>query len=65
MGPAVGRPKRALPEQALVGTAVNEAVRLSVESGSRFVEFTPAIHPRLVQPGMRFRRRRGIKPRPT
>ncbi len=41
-------PKRALPEQALVGTAVNEAVRLSVEHGSRFIEFADGMRPRLV-----------------
>jgi len=36
---------RALPSQALIGTAVNEAVRLSVESGSRFVTFDKQMRP--------------------
>ncbi len=43
---AIG-PGRALPEQALIGVAVNEAVRLSVENGSRFVEFGEGMYPRL------------------
>lgn len=36
---------RALPSQALIGTAINEAVRLSVESGSRFVTFDKRMRP--------------------
>ena len=40
-------PKRALPEQALIGTAINEAVRLSLEHGSRAVEFGDGMVPRL------------------
>lgn len=40
-------PRRALPEQALIGTAVNEAVRLSIANGSRFVEFAAGMYPRL------------------
>jgi len=40
-------PKRALPDQALVGTAVNEAVRMSIENGSRFVQFGDGMYPRL------------------
>lgn len=32
-------PKRALPEQALIGTAVNEAVRLSIANGNAFIGF--------------------------
>ncbi len=42
-------PKRALPEQALIGTAVNEAVRLSIACGSQFVVFDQAMYPRLEQ----------------
>lgn len=40
-------PHRALPSQALIGTAINEAVRLSVENGSRFVVFDEKMFPRL------------------
>ncbi len=40
-------PKRPLPEQALIGTAVNDAVRLSIENGSRFVEFAEGMYPYL------------------
>ena len=40
-------PIRALPEQALVGTAVNEAVRLSIAHGSRYVAFDEGLTPRL------------------
>ncbi|NOZ20592.1 MAG: Gfo/Idh/MocA family oxidoreductase [Planctomycetes bacterium] len=39
--------KRPLPSQALIGTAVNEAVRLSVESGSKFVTFDDKFFPHL------------------
>ncbi|HUT34854.1 MAG TPA: Gfo/Idh/MocA family oxidoreductase [Planctomycetota bacterium] len=38
---------RALPAEALIGVAVNEAVRLSVDSGSRFVVFDDRLSPRL------------------
>jgi len=40
-------PHRPLPSQALIGTAVNEAVRLSVENGSRFVRFDEKMYPYL------------------
>jgi hypothetical protein len=40
-------PHRALPSQALIGTAINEAVRLSVENGSRCVVFDDKMYPRL------------------
>jgi len=36
---------RALPSHALVGVAINEAVRLSVDNGSRFVTFDDELHP--------------------
>ena len=39
---------RALPSQALIGTAVIEGVRLSVQSGSRFVTFDDRMQPRLL-----------------
>ncbi|MEW5974570.1 MAG: Gfo/Idh/MocA family oxidoreductase [Acidobacteriota bacterium] len=38
-------PKRALPSQALIGTAINEAVRLSIAKGSRFVSFDADMNP--------------------
>jgi len=38
---------RALPQEALVGVAINEAVRLSVDNGSRFVTFDEKMRPRL------------------
>jgi len=38
---------RPLPNQALVGTAINEAVRLSFENGSRWVEFDEDLYPHL------------------
>jgi len=38
---------RALPENALIGVAINEAVRISVDNGSRFVEFGEGMQPRL------------------
>jgi predicted dehydrogenase len=38
---------RALPSQALIGTAVIEGVRLSVQNGSRFVAFDDRMQPRL------------------
>jgi predicted dehydrogenase len=38
---------RAMPRQALVGVAINEAVRMSVDAGSRFVEFDNRLSPRL------------------
>ncbi len=36
---------RPLPTQALIGTAVNEAFRLSVQNGSRFVRFDEKMFP--------------------
>ncbi len=41
-------PNRPLPEQALIGTAVNEAVRLSIENGNRFVGFGEGMYPSLI-----------------
>lgn len=38
---------RPLPQQALIGTAVNEAVRLSVMNESRFVAFDEKMYPKL------------------
>jgi predicted dehydrogenase len=38
-------PKRALPSQALIGTAVNEAVRLSVANNSCYVSFDQKMNP--------------------
>jgi predicted dehydrogenase len=38
---------RPLPSQALIGTAVNEAVRLSIDNGSRWVSFDENMYPRL------------------
>ena len=38
-------PKRALPEQALVGTSVNEAVRMSIASGNQAVVFDKESRP--------------------
>ncbi len=38
---------RPLPNQALIGTAINEAVRISMENGSRWVEFDEKMYPRL------------------
>jgi len=38
---------RALPREALIGVAINEAVRLSVDSGSRFFGFDDKLHPTL------------------
>jgi predicted dehydrogenase len=39
---------RALPHQALIGVAVNEAVRLSIEHGSAWVGFDAQMYPRLL-----------------
>jgi predicted dehydrogenase len=39
--------KRALPSQALIGTAVNEAVRLSIAHESCYVSFDDQMYPRL------------------
>ena len=36
---------RCMPRHALVGVAVNEAVRLSVDNGSRFVTFDEKMYP--------------------
>jgi D-galacturonate reductase len=38
--------KRALPSQALIGTAVNEAVRLSIDHQSCYVSFDPQMNPK-------------------
>jgi predicted dehydrogenase len=38
---------RCMPASALVGVAINEAVRLSVDNGSRFVTFDERLFPRL------------------
>jgi len=38
---------RAMPESALIGVAVNHAVRLSVDNGSRFVEIDDDLNVRL------------------
>jgi len=38
---------RALPCHALVGVAINEAVRLSVDNGSKFVAFDERLYPHL------------------
>jgi len=38
---------RALPRHALIGVAINEAVRLSVDNASRFVTFDEQLNPRL------------------
>jgi len=38
---------RALPRHALIGVAVNEAVRMSVDNGSRFVTFDENMSPHL------------------
>jgi len=40
---------RALPIHALIGVAINEAVRLSVDNGSQPVVFDEKLHPRLEQ----------------
>ena len=42
-------PKRALPEQALVGTSVNEAVRLSIANNNSAVVFNERSEPRLAE----------------
>ncbi|NPV08728.1 MAG: Gfo/Idh/MocA family oxidoreductase [Anaerolineae bacterium] len=39
---------RPLPEQALIGTAVNEAVRLSIANGSAYVGFDDRLYPVLL-----------------
>ena len=41
---------RALPAQAMVGTAVNEAVRLSISCQSRYVSFDSEMYPVLWEP---------------
>jgi predicted dehydrogenase len=38
-------PKRALPNQALIGTAVNEAVRLSLANNNHYVSFDSRLNP--------------------
>jgi len=38
---------RATPRQALIGVAINEAARLSVDNGGRFVTFDDGLHPHL------------------
>jgi len=40
---------RAMPGQALIGVAINEAVRISVENGSKFVTFDERLYPELEQ----------------
>jgi len=40
-------PLRPVPEQALIGVAVNEGVRLSVDNGSTFVRFDEKLYPHL------------------
>jgi predicted dehydrogenase len=40
-------PHRPLPSQALIGTAINEAVRLSMENDSHYVVFDANMYPRL------------------
>ena len=42
-------PKRALPQQALVGTSVNEAVRLSIANNNAAVVFNEHSEPRLAE----------------
>ncbi len=39
---------RPLPEQALIGTAINQAVRMSFENDSRYVRFGDDLEPELV-----------------
>ena len=39
---------RALPRQALIGVAVNEAVRLSIDNGSAWVGFDAQMYPKLL-----------------
>ncbi len=39
---------RALPRQALIGVAVNEAVRLSIDNGSAWVGFDDQMYPKLL-----------------
>jgi len=38
-------PMRALPAQALVGTAINKAVRLSIDNDNGYVEFDDELAP--------------------
>jgi len=38
---------RAMPRQALIGVAINQAVRMSVDAGGRFVTFDEKLFPRL------------------
>jgi len=38
---------RPLPSQALIGTAINEAVRISMENGSKWVVFDDKLFPKL------------------
>jgi len=39
---------RALPNQALIGTAINEAVRLSIANNNRYVTFDDQMYPKLI-----------------
>lgn len=39
---------RALPNQALIGTAINEAVRLSIANENRYVTFDNQMYPKLI-----------------
>jgi hypothetical protein len=41
-------PKRALPGQALIGTAVNEAVRLSLANKNKYVGFDARMFPQVL-----------------
>lgn len=41
--------QRPLPRQALVGVAVNQAVRLSLDSNSAYVMFDDSMHPKLLK----------------
>jgi predicted dehydrogenase len=38
---------RAMPREALIGVAINEAVRLSVDAGSKFVTFDDKLNPQM------------------
>ena len=40
-------PLRPLPSQALIGTAINDGVRLSIQNGNRFVAFDDRMYPKL------------------
>jgi predicted dehydrogenase len=42
---------RALPSQALIGTAINEGVRLSIDNSNAYVTFDEGMFPRIVERG--------------